>query len=92
MTKKMVYCWVMSDILLNIHEAKSNLSLYLNRLSAEDRIIICKRNRPVAEIRLLPDAERKPRRLGLAKGQFTVSDAFFEPLPEDVIATFDGAP
>ena len=80
----------MSDIVLNIHEAKSNLSHYLNNMSAEDRIVLCKRNRPVAEIRLLTDAGRKPRRLGLAKGEFTVPDAFFEPLPEDVLTTFEG--
>jgi antitoxin (DNA-binding transcriptional repressor) of toxin-antitoxin stability system len=82
----------MSDIVLNIHEAKSNLSQYLNSLTGEDRIILCKRNRPIAEIRLLPEAGRKPRRLGLAKGQFTVPGTFFEPLPDDVLDAFEGGP
>jgi antitoxin (DNA-binding transcriptional repressor) of toxin-antitoxin stability system len=80
----------MSDIILNIHEAKSNLSQYLNRLTQDNRIILCKRNRPIAEVRLLPDATRKPRRLGLAKGQFTVPDSFFEPLPDDILDAFEG--
>ena len=80
----------MSDIILNIHEAKSNLSQYLNSLTGEDRIILCRRNRPIAEVRLLPEASRKPRRLGLAKGQFTVSESFFEPLPPDVLDAFEG--
>jgi antitoxin (DNA-binding transcriptional repressor) of toxin-antitoxin stability system len=80
----------MSDIVLNIHEAESNLSQYLNRLTGGDRIILCKRNRPIAEIRLLPEAGRKGRRLGLAKGQFTVPETFFEALPDDVLAAFEG--
>ncbi len=39
---------------------------------------------------MLPDAVRKPRRLGLAKGQFTVPAAFFEPLPDDALDAFEG--
>lgn len=80
----------MSDIVLNIHEAKSNLSHYLNNLTGEDRIVLCKRNRPIAEVRLLPTETRKPRRLGLAKGQFTVPNSFYEALPEDVLHAFEG--
>jgi antitoxin (DNA-binding transcriptional repressor) of toxin-antitoxin stability system len=80
----------MSDIVLNIHEAKSNLSQYLNRLKPEDRIILCKRNKPIAEVRLLPESKRKPRRLGVAKGEFEVTEAFFEPLPPDLLDFFEG--
>lgn len=81
----------MSDIVLNIHEAKTNLSQYLNSMTRDDRIILCKRNRPIAEVRLLPEATaRKPRRLGLARGEFTVPDSFFEPLPPDVLDAFEG--
>jgi antitoxin (DNA-binding transcriptional repressor) of toxin-antitoxin stability system len=80
----------MSDIVLNIHEAKSHLSHYLNNLGADDRIILCKRNRPFAEVRLLPDRRRKKRRLGVAKGQFTVPESFFDPLPPDILDAFEG--
>ena len=37
-------------IKLNIHEAKTHLSKYLAKLKAGDRILLCKRNQPVAEI------------------------------------------
>ena len=81
----------MSDIVLNIHEAKTNLSQYLNGLTGDDRIILCKRNRPVAEVRLLPeDRSRPPRRLGVAKGEFSVPETFFEPLPAEVVDAFEG--
>ena len=48
------------------------------------------RNEPVAEIRALPRARSEPRPIGLAHGQFTVPDSFFEPLPDDVVESFEG--
>lgn len=80
----------MSDVHLNIHDAKTHLSRYLNELGRDDRIVICRRNQPIAEIRLLPQVEEQPRRLGLAKGDFVVDEPFFEPLPEETLAAFAG--
>ena len=78
----------MSDIKLNIHEAKTHLSRHLNEMSENDRIILCRRNLPVAEIRLLP-VRRPKRQLGLAKGEFTVPRSFFDPLPDDLLDAFE---
>lgn len=80
----------MSDIHLNIHDAKTHLSRFLSELDANDRIVICRRNQPIAEIRLLPVAEQQPRRLGLAAGEFLVEAEFFEPLPTEVLNGFEG--
>ncbi|MBI3808343.1 MAG: type II toxin-antitoxin system Phd/YefM family antitoxin [Nitrospirae bacterium] len=77
-------------IKLNIHEAKTHLSKYLAKLKAGDRILLCKRNQPVAEITPLLKAPVRPRPIGLAKGQFTVPRSFFEPLPEELLRTFEG--
>jgi len=74
---------------LNMHDAKTHLSRHLAGLKPEDRLIICNRNRPVAEVRLLPQAKPRPRKFGLAKGEFRVREAFFEPLPDDVLAGFE---
>ena len=32
----------------------------------------------------------KQRSIGLAKGQFTISASFFEPLPDDILDAFEG--
>jgi antitoxin (DNA-binding transcriptional repressor) of toxin-antitoxin stability system len=81
----------MKVIRLNIHEAKTHLSRYLKGLTADDRIILCNRNRPVAEVRLLPSEPRGPqRRIGVAKGEFQVPEAFLEALPDDVLSSFEG--
>jgi antitoxin (DNA-binding transcriptional repressor) of toxin-antitoxin stability system len=77
-------------IQLNIHEAKTHLSRYLARLAKGETIILCKRGVPIAEIRPLTGARKAPRPAGLAKGQFEIPPGFFEPLPDDVLAGFDG--
>jgi antitoxin (DNA-binding transcriptional repressor) of toxin-antitoxin stability system len=71
-------------IKLNIHEAKTHLSKYLSKL-------LCKRNQPVAEITPLPEVPVRPRPIGLAKGKFAVPRSFFEPLPEELLRTFEGS-
>jgi antitoxin (DNA-binding transcriptional repressor) of toxin-antitoxin stability system len=77
-------------IRLNIHEAKTHLSRYLKRLAKGERIILCLRNVPIAEICPLPAPETTPRPIGLARGQFTVPPSFFEPLPDDQLDAFEG--
>ena len=77
---------------LNIHEAKTQLSRYITRIMNGEVIILCKRNKPIAEIR--PIASEigldEPRPIGLAKSEFTVTPEFFEPLPSEIIDMFEG--
>lgn len=77
-------------IKLNIHEAKTNLSKYLDRLAKGEKILLCRRNVPIAEIRPLPPKTGSIRPIGLAKGQFEVPESFFEPLPDDFLDAFNG--
>lgn len=81
----------MTMIKLNIHDAKTDLSKYLARLKPGDRILLCKRNHPVAEITSLPEAPMHPRPIGLAKGRFSVPPSFYKPLPADLLAAFERA-
>ncbi|MGB0911381.1 MAG: type II toxin-antitoxin system Phd/YefM family antitoxin [Nitrospirales bacterium] len=75
---------------LNIHEAKTHLSRYLTKLKKGETIILCKRNEPIAEIRPLVRQGNKKRPIGLAKGQITISQEFFAPLPEELTDAFHG--
>lgn len=79
-------------IKLNIHEAKTHLSKYLAKLKAGDRILLCKRNQPVAQITPLPEAPVRPRPIGLAKRIFTVPRSFFDPLPDEFLEAFGDTP
>ena len=84
------YHSAMSTVRLNMREAKANLSKHIAMFKEGDRIILCRRNRPVAEIRPLPKHESEPRPVGLGKGLAQVTEAFFDPLPEEVISDFEG--
>jgi len=77
-------------IRLNIHEAKTHLSQYLEELARGETIILCKRNIPIAEIRPIRSRREYKRPIGLAKGEFEVTPEFFEPLPGKMLAAFNG--
>ena len=77
-------------IRLNVHEAKTHLSKYLPRLERGETIVLCKRNVPIAEIRPLPRRSEEPRPIGLGAGRFVVPPEFFEPLPDELVADFEG--
>ena len=77
-------------IRLNIHEAKTHLSRYLDRLAQGETIVLCKRNIPIAEIRPISPDVKVERPIGLGKGDFSVPAEFFEPLPSEIIDSFEG--
>lgn len=77
-------------IKLNIHEAKTHLSRYLEDLANGEIIVLCKRNVPVAEIRAIRPRDKHQRPTGLAKGEFEIPPEFFDPLPEKMLAAFNG--
>jgi antitoxin (DNA-binding transcriptional repressor) of toxin-antitoxin stability system len=75
---------------VNIHDAKTNLSRYLAELTPGEVLVVCNRNQPVAELRSVrKKGVRKPR-IGVAKGEFAVPDAFFDPLPAEILKGFRG--
>jgi antitoxin (DNA-binding transcriptional repressor) of toxin-antitoxin stability system len=77
-------------IKVNMHDAKTHLSAYVGRLREGESIVLCRRNTPIAEIRLLPKKPASRRPIGLAAGAFSVPPSFFEPLPEEVVRAFRG--
>jgi len=78
---------MLTMIKVNIAEAKAHLSRFLER---GETVVICKRNVPIAELRPLPKQSRRARPVGLAKGTFKVPRKFFAPLPDGLIAAFEG--
>lgn len=74
---------------VNIHEAKTHFSRLVDEAAAGEEIIIAKAGVPAA--RLGPIVQNKPtRRFGVLKGKIVVADDFDLPLPDDVIADFEG--
>jgi len=77
-------------MIVNIYEAKAKLSEFLDLAARGERVLICKRNRPIAELRAVESVRTEPRPIGLARGHVTVPDSFFQPLPDDMLDAFDG--
>ncbi|MBE3097798.1 MAG: type II toxin-antitoxin system prevent-host-death family antitoxin [Planctomycetes bacterium] len=77
-------------VVVNIADAKTNLSHYLDALARGERVIIAKWNRPVAELKPIAAPRTAPRPIGGAKGAVRVPPAFFEPLPDDLLDAFEG--
>jgi len=74
---------------VNIHQAKTQLSKLVERAAAGEEIVIAKAGKPVARIVPLA-AVAAPRRPGLLKGKIRIGKDFDDPLPDDVLAAFEG--
>jgi prevent-host-death family protein len=74
---------------VNIHDAKTHLSRYVEEAAQGKEIVIAKAGKPVA--RLAPLAAIKvPRKLGLLDGKARIPDDFNAALPDEVLAEFLG--
>lgn len=61
---------------VNIHEAKTHLSRFVDQAAAGEEIIIARAGKPVARLTPLQSSASTPRTLGLGTGKFTLPDGF----------------
>lgn len=80
-------CLVNMRVQVNVHEAKTRLSELLARVEAGDEVVIARAGQPVATLTAIQ--EPAPRALGFVSG-FTLPDNFFDPLPDDELAAWEG--
>lgn len=76
----------MAKVMVNMHQAKTELSKLVARALAGEEVIVTRNGKPV--VRLVPVVqERVP---GFAKGKIRVGPDFDAPLPEEVLRSFEG--
>lgn len=74
---------------VSVHEAKTHLSRLIERVLAGEEIVVARNKEPV--IKLIPAVPPKKKPLlGALKGQVLIDDRFFEPLPEEELARWNG--
>lgn len=73
---------------VGVHEAKTRLSELLRKVEAGEEIEIRRGREPLA--RIVPIRKSGRRTFGHDVGRFLVPDDFDEPLPDDVVADFEG--
>lgn len=74
---------------VNIYEAKAKLSKLVDLASQGEDIIIARNGKPAARLTTLKP-EKLPLRMGLMEGQIWIADDFDAPLPDDILAGFEG--
>jgi len=76
-----------------IHEAKTHLSKLIARAEAGEEIVLARGKTPVAKIvPLNPPAPepKKKRELGQLRGLVKLDPGFWDPLPDDELALWNG--
>jgi antitoxin (DNA-binding transcriptional repressor) of toxin-antitoxin stability system len=75
---------------VTIEEMQRDLKGYLERVHAGETLIVLQADEPLAEIKPITPETLRPRPFGLCAGEFIVPDDFDEPLPEDIVSSFEG--
>ena len=75
---------------VNLTDAKTHLSRYLNSVGKGETIVICRGNVPIAEIRPIPKPPMKMRLVGIDSGM-TIPPGFLDALPNDLLNAFEGS-
>ena len=74
---------------VNIYEAKTQLSKLVDLASSGTDVLIARAGKPVARLTTLNEGKKRLK-FGLLEGEGWISDDFDDPLPEDVLAEFEG--
>lgn len=75
---------------VNVHAAKTNFSRLLEEVAAGEEVVIAKAGTPVARLSRFESPARPRRQLGSLEGIAVIPDDFDAPLPDDLLAAFEG--
>jgi prevent-host-death family protein len=74
---------------VNIYEAKTHFSRYVEKAESGEDVIIARGGRQVARLTAIAP-HKPPVRFGVLKGKVRLAEDFDAPLPETVLAGFEG--
>jgi prevent-host-death family protein len=79
---------------VTIHNAKTHLSRLVAAAEAGEEVVIARGAKPVVRLvpmtAVAPPKSPRKRVFGAFKGLITIDDRFFEPLPDDELARWEG--
>ena len=77
---------------VDIKEAKTHLSRYIEQVELGEIVVVCRHNKPVAEFRAICSEPLQSRRIaGLLKGQVKWTPGAFDLVSAEELDEFDGA-
>ena len=74
---------------VNIYEAKTHFSKYIEQVESGQEVIIARGGKQVARLTSI-EPTKNPVRFGVLKGKVQVSADFDDALPDEVLAGFEG--
>lgn len=74
---------------VNIHEAKTQFSRFVDQAEAGEEIVIARAGKPVARLVALASSNSKPRKLGLGKKIFTFPEQFDRLNAGEIVEMFE---
>ena len=74
---------------VNIYDAKTRLSQLVDKAASGEDVVVSRNGKPLVRITRLASSKRSVK-FGLLKGKLTVPADFDAPLPDDVLAGFEG--
>lgn len=74
---------------VNIYDAKTRLSQLVDIAAAGEDVVIGRNGKPLVRITRLEEPKRRIR-FGVLKGKVTIAKDFDAPLPDAVLAGFEG--
>ena len=75
---------------INIHEAKTQLSMLVDKVAGGEPFIIAKAGKPMAKVIPFIATKNKPTRVGFLSGQIEVPDDFDQMGQEEIAEMFAG--
>jgi prevent-host-death family protein len=74
---------------VNIYDAKTRFSQLVDKAAAGEDVIVSRNGKPLVRITRLDDARRRIQ-FGLLAGKVIIAPDFDSPLPDEVLAGFEG--
>ena len=74
---------------VNIYDAKTRLSQLVDKAASGEDVVVSRNGKPLVRITRLENVKRRIK-FGLLKGKVTIAADFDAPLPDDVLAGFEG--
>ena len=75
---------------VNIYEAKTQLSKLVDLASSGTDVVIARAGKPAARLTMIKETEKRVYKLGLLGGKGWIAEDFDAPLPDEILAQFEG--
>lgn len=77
-------------MIFTVHQAKTQLSKLLALAEAGEEVVIARKDKPAVRLVVPAGCNVPKRQFGALKGRIALTDAFFEPLPDEELRAWEG--